>query len=83
MPGQRVILAPAGGGAGISINTDASGAGTPRDTIGQVQLETIPWEERSDRPDLDGDLILDDVGRFFRWVTGRAQEPVATPEPAA
>ena len=28
------------------LNTDASGAGTPPDTIGQVQFEITPWEER-------------------------------------
>ena len=28
------------------LNTDASGASLPPDTIGQVQFEIIPWEER-------------------------------------
>ncbi len=45
------------------LNTDASGAAIPGDTIGQVQFETIPWEDRADRPDLDGDLIIAELGR--------------------
>ena len=43
------------------LNTDASGAAIPGDTIGQVQFETIPWEARSDRPDLDGNVIIDEL----------------------
>ncbi|MBK0327169.1 efflux RND transporter permease subunit [Rhodobacteraceae bacterium F11138] len=45
------------------LNTDASGAQTPPDTVGQVQFEIIPWE---DRPQID-QPILD--GRFSRHVT--------------
>ncbi len=35
------------------------GAGSPRDTIGRVQIELIPWDDRSEIADLDGDLVLD------------------------
>ena len=58
------------------LNTDASGAGTPPDTIGQVQFEIIPWEDRptQEEPilggllsrevtadDYDGDLVLEQL----------------------
>ncbi|WP_411352716.1 efflux RND transporter permease subunit [Leisingera aquaemixtae] len=37
------------------LNTDSSGAQLPPDTIGQVQFEIIPWEERpTDSEPLDG-----------------------------
>ena len=44
------------GNGGLKSNT--GGAQRPKDSIGQIQLETIPWEDRSKRPDLDGDLVL-------------------------
>ncbi|MFK7869893.1 MAG: efflux RND transporter permease subunit [Roseobacter sp.] len=34
------------------LNTDASGAGTPTEMIGQIQFETIPWDERPDITDV-------------------------------
>ncbi|SHH74547.1 efflux RND transporter permease subunit [Marivita hallyeonensis] len=43
------------------LNTDASGASIPGDTIGQVQFETIPWEDRADRPELDGDIVIEEL----------------------
>jgi len=42
-PGVETVFAFAGEG-GLTNNT--GGAEAPLDTIGQVQLETIPWEER-------------------------------------
>src|SRR6056297_1192226 len=42
-PGVQTAFAFAGDG-GLDNNT--GGAQPPRDTIGQVQLETIPWEDR-------------------------------------
>ncbi len=59
------------------LNTDASGAGTPRDTIGQVQLETIPWDDRSDRPDLDGDIVLDELQAELSRIPGIEVEILA------
>ncbi|NIZ14341.1 efflux RND transporter permease subunit [Phaeobacter sp. HF9A] len=47
------------------LNTDASGAGTPPDTVGQVQFEMIPWE---DRP-TESEPILG--GLFQREVTAK------------
>ncbi|SFC36375.1 AcrB/AcrD/AcrF family protein [Tritonibacter multivorans] len=58
------------------LNTDSSGASTPPDTIGQVQFEIIPWEDRptQEEPilgglmsrevtadDYDGDLVLEQL----------------------
>ncbi len=57
-PGVLSAFSFAGRGG---LNLDASGAGSPRDTIGQVQLETIPWEDRADRPELDGDVVLAEI----------------------
>ena len=42
-PGIRSTFAFAGAGG---LNANTGGASSPRDTIGQVQIETIPWEER-------------------------------------
>ena len=66
-PGVLNAFSFAGDGG---LNTDASGASTPRDTIGQVQLETIAWEDRSDRPDLDGDLVLSELQAKLSQIPG-------------
>ncbi|MEO0381902.1 MAG: efflux RND transporter permease subunit, partial [Pseudomonadota bacterium] len=42
-PGIRSAFAFAGNGG---LNANTGGAGAPADAIGQIQLETIPWEER-------------------------------------
>ena len=42
-PGIRSAFAFAGNGG---LNANTGGAGAPLDAIGQIQLETIPWEER-------------------------------------
>ena len=44
-PGIQTAFAFAGAG-GLNANTGGSAA--PKDTIGQIQLETIPWEDRPD-----------------------------------
>jgi multidrug efflux pump len=44
-PGIRSAFAFAGSGG---LNANTGGAQSPKDTIGQIQLETIPWEERPD-----------------------------------
>jgi len=58
------------------LNTDASGASTPPDTIGQVQFEIIPWEDRPTKTEpvfgglferevtadeFDGDTVLEEL----------------------
>ena len=45
-PGVQTAFAFAGEG-GLDSNT--GGAQTPKDSIGQVQLETIPWEDRPNK----------------------------------
>ena len=56
------------GSGGLNANT--GGAGGPRDTIGQIQIEMIPWEDRAayaatreglSFEDLDGDRVLQDL----------------------
>ncbi|MEP4249212.1 efflux RND transporter permease subunit [Tateyamaria sp.] len=42
-PGIRSAFSFAGNGG---LNANTGGAGAPLDAIGQIQLETIPWEER-------------------------------------
>jgi multidrug efflux pump len=66
-PGVKNAFSFAGDGG---LNTDASGAQAPKDTIGQVQLETIPWEDRADRPDLDGDLVLEQLSAQLATLPG-------------
>ncbi|MEL7027368.1 MAG: efflux RND transporter permease subunit, partial [Pseudomonadota bacterium] len=49
------------------LNANTGGAAAPLDTVGQIQIETIPWEERPafardndiDLALLDGDLVLE------------------------
>jgi multidrug efflux pump len=52
------------------LNTDASGAGTPKDLIGQIQFETIPWNQRADRPDLDGDIVIAELSEQLSVLPG-------------
>jgi multidrug efflux pump len=66
-PGVQSAFAFAGEGG---LNTDASGASAPKDTIGQVQLETIPWEDRRDRPDLDGDIVIAELTEQLKLIPG-------------
>ncbi|MEO0865614.1 MAG: efflux RND transporter permease subunit, partial [Pseudomonadota bacterium] len=44
-PGIDSVFAFAGSGG---LNANTGGAQSPKDTIGQIQLETIPWEDRPD-----------------------------------
>ncbi|WP_273510390.1 efflux RND transporter permease subunit [Planktotalea frisia] len=66
-PGVQSAFAFAGEGG---LNTDASGAATPKETIGQIQLETIPWEDRRDRPELDGDLVIAELTEELQKIPG-------------
>ncbi len=42
-PGVRDVFAFAGQGG---LNNDTSGAGAPRDSVGQVQFDLVPWDDR-------------------------------------
>ena len=57
-PGVESVFAFAVAGG---LNQNTSGAEKPKDTIAQIQLETIPWENRRDRPELDGNLIMKEL----------------------
>ncbi|WP_425289171.1 efflux RND transporter permease subunit [Yoonia algicola] len=73
-PGVITAFAFAGDGG---LNTDASGASTPSDTIGQVQLETIPWEDRAGIAELDGDVVLAELQDQLNTIPGIETEILA------
>jgi len=73
-PGVITAFSFAGDGG---LNTDASGATTPSDTIGQVQLETIPWEDRAGIAELDGDVVLDEIQAQLNMIPGIETEILA------
>ncbi|MBT8412977.1 MAG: efflux RND transporter permease subunit [Boseongicola sp.] len=64
-------------GAG-GLNANTGGAAGPSDTIGQVQIELIPWERRGDYADthdvtieeLDGDVVLADLQARLDQIPG-------------
>ena len=66
-PGVVNAFAFAGDGG---LNTDASGASTPPDTVGQVQFETIPWEDRAGDPTLDGNTVIDELNEELARLPG-------------
>jgi multidrug efflux pump len=53
--GVDSVFAFAGSGG---LNNNTGGGQAPRDTIGQLQIELIRWEDRKDNPDLDGDRVV-------------------------
>jgi len=73
-PGVITAFSFAGDGG---LNTDASGASIPVDTIGQVQLETIPWEDRAGIAELDGDVVLDEIQEQLNTIPGIQTEILA------
>ncbi len=80
---EKIVLAHPGvdsafsfaGESGLDSNT--GGAQPPKDTIGQIQFETIPWEDRKDRPELDGDLVLDELTAALEKLPGTKIEILA------
>jgi len=73
-PGVYTAFAFAGEGG---LNANTGGATSPRDTIGQIQLETIPWVDRADRPDLDGDVVLAELQEELNLIPGIKTEILA------
>ncbi len=74
------------------LNTDASGAQTPPDTVGQIQFEIIPWEDRPQvdqpffngrmsrhvtAPDFDGDFVIDQLSAQLAHLPGFQTEILA------
>ncbi len=66
-PGVDSVFAFAGEGG---LNSNTAGATTPKDTIGQIQLETIPWERRADNPELDGNQVMADLEAELNTLPG-------------
>ena len=63
-------------GAG-GLNQNTGGASGPRDAIGQLQIEMTPWENRKNRPDLDGDVIMDDIRARLAQIPGIKTETLS------
>ena len=66
-PGIATAFAFAGEG-GLDSNTGGSQA--PKDLIGQVQLETVPWEDRMLQPELDGDIVIAELTEALSNIPG-------------
>ena len=66
-PGVDSVFAFAGAGG---LNQNTAGASSPKDTIGQIQLETIPWENRKNNPDLDGNLVIAELLTDLQKIPG-------------
>ncbi|MAI58048.1 MAG: acriflavine resistance protein B [Rhodobacteraceae bacterium] len=66
-PGIDSVFAFAGAGG---LNSNTSGAAPPEDTVGQIQLETIPWKDRADRLDLDGNIVMAELKEQFSRFSG-------------
>ncbi|SNR26983.1 efflux RND transporter permease subunit [Puniceibacterium sediminis] len=66
-PGVKTVFAFAGQGG---LDNNNGGAQGPKDAIGQVQFEMIPWEDRSDRPDLDGNVVIDELSAELARIPG-------------
>tara|TARA_Y100000385_G_scaffold177453_1_gene183480 strand:+ start:675 stop:4253 length:3579 start_codon:yes stop_codon:yes gene_type:complete len=66
-PGVESVFSFAGTGG---LNQNTAGATAPTDTVGQIQLETIPWENRRGNPDLDGNKIIAELSNALRALPG-------------
>ena len=66
-PGVESVFSFAGAGG---LNQNTAGATAPKDTIGQIQLETIPWEDRRGNPDLDGNKIIAELSNALSVLPG-------------
>ncbi|CUH76673.1 efflux RND transporter permease subunit [Tropicibacter naphthalenivorans] len=83
-PGVENAFAFAGEGG---LNNNTGGAQAPKDTIGQVQMETIPWEDRPayaashqgeiTLEELDGDVIIDRLTAQLEQIPGIEVEILA------
>ncbi|NNE82166.1 MAG: efflux RND transporter permease subunit [Silicimonas sp.] len=75
VPGIDSAFAFAGAGG---LNANTGGAAGPNDTIGQVQIELVPWEDRADYAretgtaleDLDGDVVLERLEEKLATIPG-------------
>ena len=75
MPGVDSAFAFAGQGG---LNSNTGGAAGPNDSIGQVQIELVPWEDRAAYSlendyrlaDLDGDVVLQKLESRLKKIPG-------------
>ncbi|MEE9388729.1 MAG: efflux RND transporter permease subunit [Paracoccaceae bacterium] len=63
------------GSGGLNQNT--GGAGGPRDSIGQIQIEMAPWETRKDNPELDGDVVMAGLNARLAEIPGIRTESLS------
>ena len=66
-PGIMSAFAFAGEGG---LTSNDGGAGSPKDTIGQIQIETIPWEDRAGIEELDGDVVVAELQEELSQIPG-------------
>ncbi|MEF3047593.1 efflux RND transporter permease subunit [Pseudotabrizicola sp. L79] len=66
-PGIASTFSFAGSGG---LNANTGGAQAPLDSVGQIQLELAPWEQREGKPDLLGDTIIERVTQKLRQLPG-------------
>ncbi|ETX16499.1 acriflavine resistance protein B [Roseivivax halodurans JCM 10272] len=66
-PGVKSAFAFAGESG---LNNNTGGAEAPKDTIGQVQFETVPWEDRVGDAALDGDVVIAELSRELATIPG-------------
>ena len=66
-PGVESVFSFAGAGG---LNQNTAGASAPKDTIGQIQLETIPWKNRRGNPNLDGNKIIGELSAALSNLPG-------------
>ncbi|SFD80821.1 efflux RND transporter permease subunit [Roseivivax sediminis] len=66
-PGVQSAFAFAGESG---LNNNTGGAEAPKDTIGQVQFETVPWEDRAGDASLDGDVVIAELTDQLETIPG-------------
>ncbi|MBB3995346.1 multidrug efflux pump [Sulfitobacter undariae] len=66
-PGIATAFAFAGQGG---LNSNTGGSQAPKDLIGQIQFETIPWEDRALQPELDGDIVIAELTEDLSNIPG-------------
>ncbi|OUD10646.1 acriflavine resistance protein B [Marivivens niveibacter] len=78
-PGIQTVFAFAGEGG---LNSNTAGAESPRDAIGQLQIELIPWDDRAayaranglSVADLDGNVVMNNLQNRLNAIPGIRSE---------
>ncbi len=52
------------------LDQNNGGAQPPLDTVGQIQFELLPWEDRTGNDDLDGNIVLDQLEASLKTLPG-------------